>query len=211
MFKANGVYELPFGAGHRLHYRPLDRVIGGWTLSAIMSWSSGAPFSILSGRGTLNRSLQGVYGLGTSLTDTSSRSYYNTATTSLTMSQLNNIVNFRMTGNGPYMISQSAIDPADGTGVNGDGNPSFSGQVFSNPPAGTVGVLQRRLFSGPWVFGLDMSALKAVKINEQQTLELRMDAFNAPNHVSFWAGGQNINDTNFGVVASDFGSRVVQF
>jgi hypothetical protein len=210
MFKANGFYELPFGTGHKLHYRPLDRVIGGWTVSAIMSWNSGAPFSILSGRGTLNRSSQGVDS-GASLTDPGSRSYYNTADTGLTMSQLNSIVNFRMTSSGPNIISQSAINPADGTGVNGDGNAPFPGQVFFNPSAGTLGVLQRRLFSGPWVFSLDMSALKAVKIKEQQTLELRMDAFNAPNHPSFWAGDQNINSTNFGVVASDFGSRVVQF
>ena len=33
MIKAFGHYELPFGKGHRLSYRPLDRVIGGWTVS----------------------------------------------------------------------------------------------------------------------------------------------------------------------------------
>jgi hypothetical protein len=50
-----------------------------------------------------------------------------------------------------------------------------------------------------------------VKLTERQTVELRMDAFNMLNHPSFWAGDQNINSTNFGVVAADFGSRVVQF
>jgi hypothetical protein len=199
MIKADGSYDLPFGAGHRLHYRRLDRVIGGWKVSAVWSWNSGAPFSILSGRGTLNRS-------------SGSRSYYNTADTALTMSQLSSIVKFQMTGNGPYMISQSAINPNDGTGVNGDNNTGpFPGQVFFNPSAGTLGVLQRRLFDGPWIFSLDMSALKTVKINERQTVELRMDAFNMANHPSFFSGDQNINSTTFGVVAADFGSRVVQF
>ena len=121
MIKADGSYDLPFGAGHRLHYRRLDRVIGGWKVSAVWSWNSGAPFSILSGRGTLNRS-------------SGTRSYYNTADTTLTMSQLSSIVKFQMTGNGPYMISQSAINPNDGTGVNGDNNTGpFPGQVFFNP------------------------------------------------------------------------------
>ena len=55
MIKVFGHYELPFGKGHRLSDRPLDRFIGGWTTRAIMVWQSGAPFSILSGRGTLNR------------------------------------------------------------------------------------------------------------------------------------------------------------
>jgi hypothetical protein len=199
MIKADGSYDLPFGAGHRLHYRQLDRAIGGWKISGAMVWQSGAPFSILSGRGTLNRSSGG-------------RSNYNTAGTSLTKPQLDNIVKFQMTGNGPYIISSSAINPNDGTGVNGDNNAgAFPGQVFFNPSAGTLGVLQRRLFDGPWIFGLDMSALKTVKLTERQTVELRMDAFNMLNHPSFWAGDQNINSTNFGVVAADFGSRVVQF
>lgn len=167
-------------------------------MSAVSSWNSGAPFSILSGRGTLNRS-------------SGSRSYYNTADTSLTMAQLSSTVKFQMTGNGPYMISQSAINPADGTGVNNDGSPPFTGQVFFNPGAGTLGVLQRRLFDGPSIFGLDMSALKTVKLRERQSVEIRMDAFNALNHTSFYAGDQNINSTTFGVVGTDYGSRVVQF
>ena len=110
-----------------------------------------------------------------------------------------------------YTISQSAINTNDGTGVNGDGNPPFSGEVFFNPSAGTLGVLQRRLFDGPWIFSLDMCILKSLKLTERQTVELRMDAFNAPNHPSFWAGDQNINESTFGVVGSTFGYRVVQF
>src|ERR1700686_3619214 len=114
-----------------MSFKPLDRVIGGWTLGSTMVWQSGAPFSILSGRGTLNRE---------------ARSYYNTADTSLTMSQLNQVVKFQMTGNGPYIVSPSALN-TDGSGVNADGSPFFNGQVFYNPGAGTLGVLQRRLFS----------------------------------------------------------------
>ena len=86
MIKAFGYYQLPFGAGHRLSYKPLDRVIGGWVLGSTMVWQSGAPFSITSGRGTLNRT---------------ARSYYNTANTSLTKSQLDNVVKFQMTGDTP--------------------------------------------------------------------------------------------------------------
>jgi hypothetical protein len=206
MIKADGYYELPFGKGHRLSFNPvMNRVIGGWRLGSVMVWQSGAPFTILSGRGTLNRE---------------ARSYYNTAVTSLTMSQLSTIVKFRMTGNGPTMIAASAINPADGTGVNADGTPAFSGQVFFNPAPGGLGTLQRRAFSGPWTFNLDASLMKTVNITEHQSLELRMEAFNALNHATFWSGDQYINSVlpsqntfqPFGVISSVFyPPRVVQF
>jgi hypothetical protein len=197
MIKADGFYELPFGKGHQLHYRPLDRVIGGWIFGSTMTWQSGAPFSILSGRGTLNRE---------------SRSYYNGANTLLAGAQLASVVKFQMTGNGPMMVSQSAINSADGTGVNTDGEPAFQGQVFFNPGAGTLGTLQRRMFDGPWTFGLDMRLKKTVNITESKKVELLMDAFNALNHPTFWSGDQNINTTTFGVISSMFFlPRIVQF
>jgi hypothetical protein len=197
MIKMDGYYELPFGKGHKLSYRPLDRAIGGWIFGSTLTWQSGAPFSILSGRGTLNRE---------------ARSYYNTADTSLTKSQLDNVVKFQMTGNGPMMITQSAINAADGTGVNTDGAVAFNGQIFFNPGAGTLGVLQRRLFDGPWTFNTDMKLNKAIPITETKNLELAMEAINALNHATFWSGDQNINTTTFGVIGSMFyRPRVVQF
>lgn len=196
MIKADGYFELPFGKGHKLSRRALNPFIGNWTLGATMVWQSGAPFSIISGRGTLNRE---------------SRSYYNTANTSLTKGQLDSIVKFQMTGNGPMMITKSAIN-TDGTGVNTDGEPNFTGQIFSNPAAGTLGVLQRRLFDGPWTFNTDMKLNKAIPITESKKIEIAMEAINALNHATFWSGDQLINSTTFGVVGSMFYQpRVVQF
>jgi hypothetical protein len=208
MIKADGFYELPFGKGHQLHYRPLDRVIGGWIFGSAMTWQSGAPFSILSERGTLNS----TYGTGVNTGTSESRSYYNGADTILGGAQLANVVKFQMTGNGPMMISQSAINSSDGTGVNTDGAPAFQGQVFFNPGAGTLGTLQRRMFSGPWTFDIDMRLKKTVNITETKKIELLMDAFNALNHPTFWSGDQDINATTFGLVSSMFYlPRIVQF
>ena len=158
-----------------------------------MTWQSGAPFSILSGYGTLNRADGG-------------RSYYNTADTALNMSQLSSIVQFQMTGNGPTMIAKSALNPADSTGTN------YTGQVFSNPTAGNLGTLQRRMFSGPWSFDLDASLQRSFRITERQSLQLRMEGVNVLNHPSFYVGDQNINSTTFGVITSTYNSpRVMQF
>jgi hypothetical protein len=200
--KGTAIYDLPMGKGHWLNYHRLEKVLGGWSIGGVMSWQSGAPFSILSSLGTFNRA-------------DGSRSYYNTADTGLTMSQLANVVQFQMTGNGPYMITQSAINPSDGTGVNGAGvgiPASFTGQAFSNPEAGTLGTLQRRAFSGPWSFDLDASIQKNIRITERQSVEVRMEGVNVLNHPTFWVGDQNINSTSFGAVASMLNSpRIMQF
>ena len=205
--KASATYDLPVGKGHRLHSRPLERAIGGWSLGAILSWQSGPPFSILSGYGTLNR-------------QTGLRSSFNTADTLLNRSQLDAIVHFQMTGNGPYMIAPSAINPNDLTGVNAPGAAPFAGQQFYNPAAGTLGTLERRMFNGPWVMNLDASLQKTIHITERQSVELRMEGTNVLNHPTFFSGDQNINSQSsdgspgrpFGVIGSTFyGARIMQF
>jgi hypothetical protein len=206
VFKGNGVYDLPMGKGHAVNWRPVNRIIGGWQIGSLFTWESGAPFSILSGRDTLNRT---------------GRSTYNTANTSLTKSQLNSVVKFQMTGNGPVFIVPSAINPVDGRGVSPDGSAPFSGQVFSNPAAGAIGALQRRDFNGPWDFDMDLALIKQTHITERQSLELRMDATNVFNHASFLVLDQalntsnvtniNINSTTFGRVSNlAFDRRLIQ-
>ena len=198
VINANAIYDLPIGKGHRVNYRPLDRVLSGWSASGIMTWESGAPISILSNRATLNRSGGG-------------RSASNTAVSALNKSQLDGLIQFRMTGSGPYVIAAPAIGP-DGRGVAPDGSQPFNGQAFFNPAAGTIGTLQQRMFSGPWVFGLDFGLQKTTHITERHSVELRMEAQNILNHPAFFAGDQNINSTQFGQIASTFfGRRLIQF
>src|SRR5207245_2701924 len=190
--KANGAYDLPFGKGHRVDWRPLSRALSGWTVGSLMIRQSGGPFSILSARDTLNRS---------------GRSTNNTANTTLNKSQLDDLFQFRMTGAGPLYVASSAIGP-DGRAVAADGAQPFAGQVFSNPAAGTIGALQRRMFSGPRDFNLDLMLSKTTQITERQKVELRMDAQNIFNHPTFWMGSdQNINSTQFGRITSTFYDR----
>jgi hypothetical protein len=53
-FRAGVVYELPFGKGKSfLKSGALSWIAGGWTTNTIIDWSSGYPFSVSSGVGTL--------------------------------------------------------------------------------------------------------------------------------------------------------------
>jgi hypothetical protein len=209
-FKLNHFVPLPFGPGRRWDSDNglVSRIVGGWAFSGFLVIQSGPPVSILAGtvtnqgRGTLNRA---------------ARSANNTADTSLTLSELKAITGLYKTGNGVFFVDPKHIDPVTRQGVSSDIDPPFSGQVFFNPQAGTVGSLQRRILDGPGFWNYDVSLSKSTRINERHSIDFRADVFNVFNHPNFFAGDQNINSTTFGRITSMFASghgvdvRRVQF
>jgi Carboxypeptidase regulatory-like domain/TonB dependent receptor-like, beta-barrel len=203
VFKFNGYWELPFGKGHRLNTsKPfLSKVIEGWNMAGVFTEQSGNAFGIYSVRGTLNRA---------------GRSTYNTMNTNLTKSQLDQLFQFRMTGNGPMFVPDS-VKYVDGSAVAPDGSANFAGQAFFMPGAGTLGQLQRNYFSGPWVNEMDLKIGKITHIDEKKTIELRMNAVNILNHPTFNTPVTTPTASNFGAITSTFapGSgytrRLIQF
>ncbi len=200
VFKANYIYELPFGTGKRFDLgRKLNRLVGGFSTSGIVTWSTGNPFSFYSGRATLNRA-------------GGSRSINNTADSTLTAGQISSLLGLRFDGNGAYYIANSAISPDDGRGVASDGSPAFAGQAFTNPTAGSVGTISKNQFNAPTWFAFDAGVQKTMKVTERISAELRAEAINVLNHPTFFVGDQNINSTDFGVVGQSLlPPRVVQF
>jgi hypothetical protein len=190
VFKATGSYDLPLDHASGSH-SVVKRVLEGWNIAAVFNAQTGQPFSILSGRGTLNRF-------------SANRSINNTVNTTLNKAQLDDLIGFRMTPSGPYFVAASAIGP-DGRGTAADGTAPFAGQVFFNPPAGTVGTIQRNWFSAPSIWTLDTKISKTTRIAETQSIELRLDASNVFNHPNFVIGDQNINSTTFGKITSTVG------
>jgi len=187
---------LPAGQGYWFNLKPLEKVLSGWQISGIIIKESGPPFSVLSGRGTLNRNGQS----GT-----------NTANSSLTNAQLFDGFKVRIASNGPYYAPASWIG-GDGRAVAPDGSPAFNGQVFFQPGAGALGQLQRRMFSSPWVFNMDFALSKTTKITERHQVVFRMDAANIFNHPTWRVTDQTITSTNFGRITDTFfGRRVLQF
>jgi hypothetical protein len=106
-----------------------------------------------------------------------------------------------MTSNGPYIATPSAIG-SDGRAVAPDGTSAFQNQAFFNPNSGEIGGLQRRWFSGPWRFDLDLAVLKKVSVRETHSLELRLEALNALNHPTWLIPDQDINSVSFGRIQS---------
>lgn len=168
-FKANIIYDLPFG---KKFATPVDWLIGGWSVSSIVLAQSGGPFSIL------------YYDPATGTTDT--------ATTLLSGGALDQVVSFHQTPTGPSIIANSAINPATLTGT------GFSGQAFIVPPTGSPGLLQPRMFHGPATFDWDLGIQRRFKITERQSFELRGVAVNVLNHPSFGFNDQYVNYPYFG-------------
>jgi hypothetical protein len=176
--KANTVYELPFGRTSAF----LGGHLGGWSVSSVVRWQSGNPFSVVSKRGTLIRS---------------QRSTQNTASSTMTKDELDDLLEFRMTDRGPFIAAESIIGP-DGRGVGADENIAFGGQAFFNPAPGEIGTLQRRWFSGPSSFNFDFGLTKRTLIYEGQSIDLRMEALNVLNHPTWFVDDQDVNSFSFG-------------
>jgi len=183
--KGNFFWELPVGKGRQWDLGKANWVIGGWAASGIMNWQTGNPISMMSNRGTLNR-------LNRSNTQNGV-----TATTLSNKSQLDEVISFRMTGTGPYIVDPRVIG-TDGRGVNVDGQAPFSGQIFFNPAAGELGALQRRYFTGPSWFNFDFAVQKTFAIHDKHSVQLRMTSTNFFNNPTFYSGDMDINSINFG-------------
>ena len=196
VINGNTVWELPFGRGKRWSRPGLDKWIGGWSLGGVVGWQTGAPLSIYSGRGTLNRS---------------GRSGKNTADTVLDLSSLKEVVRLRVTPDGPYIVDRGAINPRDNSGVSPDGEPPFEGQLFFHPAAGKLGALQRNLLNGPSAFTLDLALGKETEIGEGRSLKFGAKVANILNHPVFYAGDQDIDNRQFGRIRSTLvDARVVE-
>lgn len=202
VFKANALYELPFGPGRRFldSGGVLGKVLGGWSINGIFQSQSGVPISIVSQRGTLNRT---------------GRSVKNTVDSTLSVDDLRQRSGLFFDAQGRPVLFDPELIAA--VRANPDNN-----AFLTNPRAGTVGSLQLTPVNGPSYFNLDMSLIKRTSITERVNIEFRAEAFNIFNHTNFRVVNdrgqttvnqqvQSINSANFGRITDTYSPRVLQF
>jgi hypothetical protein len=117
----------------------------------------------------------------------------------------------------------SGVNPYDTSSVPCPGTfcvPWNNRAAFSMPATGTLGNLGIGNMKGPGVFQLDVALSRMFRIREKQTLQLRGEAFNLPNHVNLAVPASLLNGGTFGTINSDISGtsglsagdfRVVQF
>lgn len=206
-FNFNGVYELPFGRGKRfLNYgNGWDKLLGGWQLSGLAQWTSGAPITFVDTRGTYNRS---------------ARSARQTVNSNLTNDEIRALMgifsqqNSSGTSDILYWINPAILNgngqASGGYSLNGT---TFPGQVFFNVDPGQTGSLGRTIVNGPKYFNVNAALLKNIRFTESMRLQFRVEAFNLLNNVNFVQNTQiaNINSTTFGQITAAYGPREMQF
>src|SRR5215831_10517393 len=201
---SNVTYELPFGRDH-LFFRNApgwaDRVIGGWTLSTITQWQSGAPLNFAYPLGS---------GVGT---------LYNTA--SNTFDQVGSIPQGDVVkGNGfvtyfPTLTTQRAPQPNFGgdTSLPGVFNnqvvkDASGNTVFQNADPGRVGNMTyyTSTIRGPGMLSFNATMAKSIRISEGKTFTLRLDAVNVLNKPQWGNPSVNVNGSTFGRITTVVGN-----
>ena len=178
-------YELPVGRGRligRNMWRPLDFIIGGWELSGILNYFSGAPLNFT----TSTSPLPGIWNGGALRANVRPGDLKNAS--------------FKR---GNYNFANTITDPM---------NTYLNKSQFSDPAALTLGnaapfYTQVRGFGS---ISEQFNLQKNVRLGEKYKFQLRADFLNAFNRPQW--GGINTNVTNpaFGQVTSVSGNRQIQ-
>lgn len=224
-FNFNTLYELPFGNGKRWLNGSgwADRVLGGWQFSSIINISSGPPVGIIDPRGTFNRG---------------GRSGRQTARSSLSPDQIQNLIGVHKTPNGVFLIDPSVlfatavrrnaagqiVETRTGVdltqplppgfvltevrGAAAVNQPAFAGQVFFRNAPGQTGNLPRSFLNGPLYFNWDAGLMKRIRFGETTRLEIRAEAFNVLNRANFFIAD---NSGIFNVNGTNFGRLTTTF
>jgi hypothetical protein len=183
IFHGSYVYNLPFGKGHKLgdSNAVVRGIVGGWTVSGIVTYTSGAPLA--------------VTGSGCTVTGISSTciASYNPAFTGKSV-RINGDYgsgNALAPNAAVYFDKSAFIDPA----------PYTFGNLPRSAPYG--------MFAPPYI-NLDATVRREFAIRESVRLAIALDAFNATNYVSFAAPATNIDSANFGQVSTSNAARKLQ-
>src|SRR5215471_5716149 len=206
-FVANAIYELPFGRGKSFLSNAsgvVDRVVGGFSIGGIVTWTTGVPFYIASGRSTFN----------------SQTANNGVQLTGITFDQFKKNVGLFKTPGGIFFINPNLLDIT--RNPNGTVKTStLKAGLMTAPAPGTFGNFPVNSLSGPRYFNLDMSIIKRIPITERVRFELKVTAINVLNHPNFIfpataTGGTtnaiNFDSTTFGLVTFQRGnSRQMNF
>jgi hypothetical protein len=195
-FIANGIYDLPFGHGRRWMHDAnpvLERIIGGFSMGAIVTWATGTPFYVSSGRSTFNQSTanNGAQLVG------------------ISYAEFKKNVGLYKTPTGVFYVNPTLLDITLGTSGATTGQATSStlkAGLMSAPAPGTFGDFPVNALSGPSYFNWDFSVTKRIRITERVRFELKGTAINILNHPNFVYGTVTFDSTQFGRVTSQRGT-----
>jgi hypothetical protein len=208
-FVANGLYDLPFGRGRRYLSGSnafVNQAIGGWSVGAIVVWSTRPPFFITSGRTSFNTWPAGA-------ADGNPAQLIG-----MTFEEFKNNVGIFRTPGGVFWFNPDLLDitlsPTTGRVLTSTLKPGLLGQ----PAPGTFGNFPMNSIDSGKYYNIDMSVTKRFPISERVSFELKTTFINILNNPNFIYGNTQFDATNFGRITATFGTaapvgspRVIHF
>jgi hypothetical protein len=195
-FVTSFVYDLPFAKANRW--------VGGWSVSGIVSWQTGADFSITD-------SSLGV--------DSNKDNQHNDRAVYIGPGNITNAINHNVSPANGYLNSGDT----NWAMLNDPGNPGTYAGIACPPSVndglwceGTaLGQMERNTLVGPSYFNTDFSVKKSFTITETSKLRLEGNFFNIFNHPQFLTPNNDLNlgappNGTFGESTSTFSGRVTQ-
>jgi hypothetical protein len=192
-FVANGIYDLPFGRGKKFLSGSndlVDRIVGGFTLGAIVTWATGVPFHVSSGRTTFNSSSANI---GAQLTG-------------ITFQEFKKNIGIFKTPTGVFFVNPTLLDITVSSTTGRATSATLKPGLMAAPAPGTFGNFPINSLNGPSYFNFDLSLTKRLRITERVSFELKGTAINVLNHPNFVYGTVNFDSTSFGRITSQRGS-----
>jgi hypothetical protein len=116
------------------------------------------------------------------------------------------------------------LAPVSGTGITGSLRPNVTGAplyiegagaflnplAFAAPAAGEWGNAGRNTIIGPGEFSLNASLTRTFRVNERISMDLRVDATNVLNHVTYPNWNSTVNSAQFGLPSRANPMRTLQ-
>ncbi len=206
--RSNFVWELPLGPGKKFlggTHGFFGRLLEKWQIGGIYNVFSGQPISVQATLNTINQ-------LGDDNTPVAVAAFSKGAGEAVRTN--NGVVYFQ----GLTQVADPSI--AGMTTLNGiQGRSTLraiadsSGKLLLvNPTPGVLGSLRPRFLEGPGSYRLDMNLVKRITVREGMNFEIRADATNILNSVTWSNPNADINSVNFGRITGVPGSswRIMQ-
>lgn len=183
-------YDLPLGKGKQFLNMGgvVDRVLGGWTVSSIVTFQSGNAFRISGSNNTFNQVVDGGVALN-----------------GITPDQLQSRIGHYFNAAGqPYFLDPNAMTVSSGTATFTDG-----GSITSWSTPGTFGSVF--YLHGPHQTYADVGISKAMSFTERFKFKFQTEMLNAFNHPTFGQNTSAVNNSSFGRASQTATSRRIEF
>jgi hypothetical protein len=130
--------------------------------------------------------------------------------TAATGTPLTATVSGNLSNVGGSAVSGTLRAQATGESINGGTNPYFNLAAFTTPASGYYGDAGKDTITGPFQLGLNMALNRAFRFGDtRRTLQLRLSANNALNHVEITSFGTTVNASNYGLPTAASATRTV--